>query len=126
MLFDTDVLIWVQKGNSEAASLIDRTLKRHISIQTYMELLQCAQNKMQQKYIRDFLSDFNFITLSFTQTIGQLASEYIEQYSLSSALRAGDAIIAATAAENRMVLCTANGKHFKVIRDLKLRIFKPA
>jgi len=63
MLFDTDVLIWVQKGNPQAASLIDRTLKRHISIQTYMELLQCAQNKVQQKYIRDFLSDFNFITL---------------------------------------------------------------
>jgi len=125
MIFDTDVLIWVQKGNSQAASLIDRTPERHISIQTYMELLQCAQNKMQQKYVRDFLSDFNFITLPFTQTIGQLAAGYIEQYSLSSSLRAGDAIIAATAAENRMTLCTANGKHFKVIKGLKLKIFKP-
>jgi len=82
MIFDTDVLIWVQKGNSQAASLIDRTPERHISIQTYMELLQCAQNKMQQKYVRDFLSDFNFITLPFTQTIGQLAAGYIEQYSV--------------------------------------------
>jgi len=66
MIFDTDVLIWVQKGSSEAASLIDRTLKRHISVQIYMELLQCAQNKRQQKYIRDFLSDFSFITLPLT------------------------------------------------------------
>lgn len=125
MIFDTDVLIWVQRGNAEAADMIDRSLKRYISVQTYMELLQCAQNKKQQKYVRDFLSDFNFITLPFTQTIGQLAAGYIEQHSLSSALRAGDAIIAATAAENRMTLCTANEKHLKIIKELKLRIFKP-
>jgi predicted nucleic acid-binding protein len=66
MIFDTDVLIWVQKGNSKAESLIERTLKRRISVQTYMELLQCAENKRQQKCIRDFLSDFNFITLPLT------------------------------------------------------------
>ncbi len=125
MIFDTDVLIWVQKGNPEAAALIDRTPERHISIQTYMELLQCAQNKKQQKYIRDFLSDFSFITLPFTQAIGQLAAGYIDQYSLSSGLRAGDAVIAATAVENRMPLSTANEKHLRVIKDLKLRVFKP-
>lgn len=126
MIFDTDFLIWVQKGNHEAASLIDRTLKRCISVQTYMELLQCAENKKQQKYIRDFLSGFSLITLPFTQTIGQTAAGYIQKYSLSSSLRAGDAIIAATAAENRMTLCTANEKHFKIINGLKLSLFKPA
>lgn len=125
MIFDTDVLIWVQKGSSEAASLIDRTLKRHISVQTYMELLQCAQNKRQQKYIRDFLSDFSFITLPLTQRIGQFAAKYVEQYSLSSSLRAGDAIIAATAVESQMPLCTANEKHFKVIKELNLSVFRP-
>jgi predicted nucleic acid-binding protein len=90
-----------------------------------MELLQCAENKKQQKYIKDFLSDFSFITLPLTQTVGQLAAEYIEKYSLSSSLRAGDAIIAATATENRLSLCTANEKHFKVIKGLKLKVFKP-
>jgi len=125
VIFDTDVLIWVQKGNPKAASLIDRTLKRCISVQTYMELLQCAENRRQQKYVRDFLSDFGFTTLPFTQKIGQKAAEYIEKYSLSSSLRAGDAIIAATAAENRMSLCTANEKHFKVIKRLKLSVFNP-
>jgi predicted nucleic acid-binding protein len=125
MIFDTDVLIWVQRGNPEAASLIDLTPERCISVQTYMELLQCAENRKQQKYIRDFLSDFGFITLQLTQTIGQVAAGYIEKYSLSSSLRAGDAIIAATAAENRMSLCTANEKHFKVIKGLKLSVFKP-
>ncbi len=125
MIFDTDVLIWVQRGSLKAAALIDSTPERRISVQTYMELLQCAENKKQQKYVRDFLSDFGFITLQLTRTIGQIAAGYIEKYSLSSSLRAGDAIIAATAVENGLPLCTANAKHFKVIRDLKLSVFKP-
>jgi len=49
----------------------------------------------------------------------------IEEYSLSSGLRAGDALIAATAAENNMVLCSSNSKHFKPIRNLRLKVFHP-
>jgi len=49
----------------------------------------------------------------------------MEEYTLVSNLRAGDAIIAATATENNMILVTGNAKHFKVIRDLRLKILKP-
>ena len=49
MLFDTDVLIWVQRGNTNAANLIDDAGDRHLSIQSYMELLQCARNKAQHR-----------------------------------------------------------------------------
>jgi len=42
MLFDTDVLILVQRGNSKAAVLVESTEQRYISTQTYMELLQYA------------------------------------------------------------------------------------
>ena len=51
---------------------------------------------------------------------------YIEQYALSHGLRAGDAIIAATAAEHGVTLCTGNAKHFNSIQDLKTKIFKPS
>jgi hypothetical protein len=50
---------------------------------------------------------------------------YVEEYSLSHGLRAGDAIIAATAVENNMALSTGNAKHFKPIKELKLKAFKP-
>jgi hypothetical protein len=32
---------------------------------------------------------------------------------------------AATAKENNLVLASANAKHFKPIRDLELKVFKP-
>jgi predicted nucleic acid-binding protein len=125
MLFDTDLLIWVQRGNLYAAESIDVDEDRYISILTYMELLQCASDKNQHRQIKSFLTDFNFITLPLTENIGHRALVYIEEYSLSGGLRAGDAIIAATAIENDLVLSSGNLKHFKQIKDLKLKIFKP-
>jgi len=49
----------------------------------------------------------------------------IEEYALPNGLRAGDAIIAATATENNLTLLTSNAKHFKAIKDLRLKIFRP-
>lgn len=124
MIFDTDVLIWVQRGNVKAARLIDATSKRCISLQTSMELLQCAKDKAQQRIIKRFLNDFNFIVLPFTENIGHRALVYVEEYGLSSNMRAGDAIIAATATENGLPLCSGNAKHFRSVKELELKIFK--
>lgn len=68
---------------------------------------------------------FDFIVLPLTENIGHRALIYIEEYALSHGLRAGDAIIAATAAENSMALVSGNAKHFKPIKELKLKVFKP-
>ena len=125
VIFDTDILIWVQRGNTKAADLVDREEERLISVQTYMELLQCAENRRQQDVIKQFLKDFGFQTLPLTENTGHRAAIYIEEFSLSHGVRTGDAIIAATAAENNLTLCSGNAKHFKPIRDLKLRIFRP-
>lgn len=125
VLFDTDIFIWIQRGNEAAANLVDKAESRFLSIQTYMELLQGAQNRKQQKETRGFLSEFNFTILPLTENIGHRASIYIEEYSLSHGVRAGDAIIAATATENNIPLASSNAKHFKPIRDLDLRVFKP-
>jgi predicted nucleic acid-binding protein len=125
VIFDTDIFIWIQRGNRKAAGVVEREDERLISVLTYMELLQCAENKKQHEYTKSFLKDFGFQTLPFTENIGHRAAVYIEEYALSCGLRAGDAIIAATAAENNLVLCTGNRKHFKPIKELKTRIFSP-
>ena len=125
MLFDTDIFIWVQRGNIRAAGLIEGAEKRYLSSYTYLELLQGAANKKQHQQTKDFLMTFDFITLPFTENISHRACVYIEEYALSSGMRAGDAIIAATATENNLTLVTSNAKHFRSIKDLKLKIFKP-
>jgi hypothetical protein len=125
MIFDTDIFIWVQRGSEKAAGLMQKVENKFLSVQTYMELLQCAQNKTQHKYVKDFISSFNFMVLPLTENIGHRASIYIEEYTLSSGLRSGDAIIAATAVENNRALVSSNAKHFKVIKELELKVFKP-
>jgi predicted nucleic acid-binding protein len=125
MLFDTDIFIWVQRGNLKAANLMESDEGRFLSAQTYMELLQSAQNKKQHQQIRDFLIAFNFQVLPLTENIGHRACVYLEEYTLSNGIRAGDAIVAATAAENNLILVTSNVKHFRPIKDLRLKIFKP-
>lgn len=125
MLFDTDVLIFVERGHQKAAKIVADSAERFISVQTYMELLQDAQNKKQHALILSFLKTFNFAVLPLTENIGKRAAIYVEEYSLSHSVRAGDAIIAATAIENNLTLITANSKHFKPIKELSLHIFKP-
>jgi predicted nucleic acid-binding protein len=125
MLFDTDVFFWVQRGNEKAAYLMERAKERFLSAQTYMELLQGAQNKKQHQQIREFLLAFDFAVLQFSENIGHRACVYIEEYALSNGLRAGAAIVAATATENNLTLVTSNEKHFRPIKNLKLKVFKP-
>ncbi len=90
-----------------------------------MELLQGAREKRQHEHILDFLSEYTFRVLPLTENIGHRAAVYIEEYSLSHGLRAGDAIIAATATDNNLTLCTSNLRHYRPVKKLKLRAFKP-
>ena len=125
MLYDTDILIWVQRGNEKAARLIDRDESRYLSIQSYMELLQGAKDKAQHRYIKRFIADLNFAILPLTENVGHRALIYVEEYALSDNMRAGDAIIAATAVENSLILSSSNAKHFKCVKELELKVFRP-
>ena len=125
MLFDTDILIWIQRGNHRAAALVEREEERCISVLTYMELLQGAKEKRQHMHILDSLREFDFRVLPLSENIGHRAAIYVEEYSLSHGLRAGDALTAATATENGLTLCTSNARHYRPIKELKLRVFKP-
>ena len=125
MLFDTDILIWIQRGNGRAAAWVEREEERYISVLTYMELLQGATEKRQHGLILDFLREYGFRILPLSENIGHRAAIYIEEFSLSHGLRAGDAIIAATATENGFTLCTSNSRRYRPIKELNLKIFKP-
>ena len=125
MLFDTDVLIWLFRGNEKAAELIESSPERSVSIVTYMELLQGARDKREATTIKKFLTGFAFRTLPLTENIGHRAAVYMEEYGLKAGMCLGDALVAATAVENGLSLCTANRKHYSAINDLDIKVFRP-
>lgn len=125
-LIDTDVFIWAERGNARAIEFFQHLPERPcISIQTYMELFQCAKTKRHHDLTRDFLSMYEITVFPFSENIGHRAAIYVEEHSLSSGLRSGDAIIAATAIENNLPLISGNAKHFRCIPNLEFDQFLP-
>lgn len=125
MIFDTDVLIWVERGNANAARVVEAAPARFLSVLSCMELLQGARNRQHLAAIRDFLASFDFALLPLTENVGHRALIYVEEYALTHGISAADAIIAATAAENNLTLISSNAKHFRAIKELQFKLFTP-
>ena len=125
MIFDTDILIWAERGNERALEVINDSVERAVSIYTYMELLQGARDVSERVKIKSFLTEGAFQILPLTENIGHRALIYVEEYARSSGMRADDAIIAATAIENGFMLVSGNQKHYKPIRELLFKAFRP-
>jgi hypothetical protein len=125
MLFDSDVLIWLLRGDRSADGVLDEDPDPAMSVVAYMELLQGAQSRQDARSIKAFLVAMRFEILPLNENIGHRASIYLEEYGLGSGLDIPDALIAATAVEHGLTLCTANHKHYRPIADLDLRPFRP-
>lgn len=90
-----------------------------------MELLMGARDKKDSQTIRAFLASLGFRTLPLTENIGHRAAIYLEEYALMCRIGVQDSLIAATAVENEIPLCSGNAKHFKPINDINLKLFRP-
>ena len=126
MLFDTDIFIWAQRGNTGAAKLMNQAPRRLVSAISWMEFLQGARSAAEFRLSKRFLLDLGFEVVPVTEETSHRAMVYIEQFALSHGLTATDALIAASAVELQMPLATSNSKHFKAIPSLELKVFKPA
>lgn len=124
MQFDTDILIWIFRGDEAAANVVEEEPERFISVVTYMELVQGSVNNRETKIIKSFLRDLSFGVVPLSENIGHRASIYMEEYGAASGLRVADALIAATAVENSSALCTGDARHFRAIRELRLSLFQ--
>jgi predicted nucleic acid-binding protein len=90
-----------------------------------MELMQGARDKREVGIIRSFLRDASFRVLPLTEHVGHRALIYVAEYDLKADLGVADALIAASAVENGWTLCTGNTRHYRAIRDLSVKSFKP-
>ncbi len=125
MLIDTDVLIWYLKGNEKAYKVIENTGSFFISVVTYMELVQGMRNKKELNEFRKALHLWNTKILYLSEGISAKAMFYVEQHFLSHSLALADALIGATAITCGLPVLTANDKHYRILKDLKIKKFRP-
>ncbi len=125
MLVDTDVLIWYMRGNKKAFKLIEKTSNFHISVITYIELVQGMRNKMELNALRKSLRDWNASIIYITEEISAKAMFYVEQHYLSQSVELADAFIGATAVAYGLPLLTGNEKHYKPLKDVRIKKFNP-
>lgn len=125
LLIDSDVLIWVARGNTSAINKLQSSPNWRISAVSYMELAQGCRDKAELKAMQKaFLYEAGDV-LAITQPISDLACTLVEKYALSHSVHLADALIAATAMAHAMPLLTGNSKHFSAIKGLEIEVFKP-
>jgi len=125
VIIDTDVLIWYMRGNERAYQLIEKLTGFSISVITYMELVQGMRNKNELNSLRKALHIWNTKILYISEEISAKAMFLVEQHYLSHSLQLADALIGSTAIHYGLPLVTANDKHYKIIKGLKTKKFKP-
>jgi len=125
MLIDTDVLIWYLKGNDKAYKTIESSNNFFISVVTYMELVQGMRNKKELNSLRKALHIWNAQILYISEEISVKAMFYVEQHFLSHSMQLADALIGATAIAYGNPILTGNDKHYKVLKNLEIKRFRP-
>ncbi len=126
MIFDTDVLIWFFRGDPRAAELIESCAERAVSVVSLLELYQGARSRNEMRVLARFFPHQQFRMLPVTESISHSAVTLMEEHALGHGLQTADALIAATARETGSVLATGNVRHFRVIRRLEIKAFRPS
>ncbi len=96
-----------------------------ISSVTYMELVQGMRNKDELRTLQKTLKQWNVKTIYMNEEISAKALFYVEEYFLSHSMQLADALIGATATMYGMTLITANDKHYRIIKELEMTVFRP-
>jgi len=120
-LIDSDVMVDFTRGNSMAADYLD-TLGGDclLSAITALELIAGARNQREVADLDILISAYGQIPPN--EDIARRAYALMMTFARSHGLHALDALIAATAIENRLTLVSMNRKHFQMISELKLEV----
>lgn len=125
MIVDTDVLVWYMKGNQNAYKIIESSKPFFISVVTYMELVQGMRDKDELNRLRRALHVWNSKILYITEEVSVKAMFFVEQHFLSHSIQLADALIGATAIFHGLPILTGNDKHYKILKELQVKKFRP-
>jgi predicted nucleic acid-binding protein len=125
MLVDTDVLIWYMRGSEKARQAIRTASGFSVSVVTYIELVQGLRNKQELNTLRSSFKRLGVDVVYINEEISTKAMFLVEQYYLSHSIELADALIGATAVAYGLPLLTSNTKHYKMIRNIILKNFRP-
>lgn len=125
MLVDTEVLIFNQRGNERAADWLGANPRFSISAVTWMELVQGARDKAELRTLRRALRFWDAGIEPINEEISARAMFWIEEFALGNGLRMADALVGATAWYLGRPLVTANERHYRVIDEIELVVFRP-
>jgi predicted nucleic acid-binding protein len=125
-LVDSDVLIWMLRGNAKATHAVSELVDWAISAVTYMEVAQGCRNKTELRQLQKALRGVGGVdVLPLLQPISEVACTLVEHHALSHSLFMPDALIAATALHHHLPLLTGNAKHFAAVKGLNVMGFQP-
>jgi len=125
MLVDSDVLIWCLRGNTKAASAVEKEDQRKISVITRMELMQGCRDRKEHRLLRRFLMDYEIEVIDLSSEIGHRADTWMEEFHLSDGVEVADCLIAASAVVQAEPLLTANVSYFRCFSSLEIQPFVP-
>ena len=113
ILFDTDVLIELLRGNE----LVELHIQELITLQNILVYTSISEAEIYQgirshERAKTKMALGTLECLSVNQDVGKWAGEYLRKYSKSHGLEIADALIAAAAKIHRFALCTFNWKHY--------------
>lgn len=116
-LADTTVVIEHLRGNLQAKNFLEKN-NPSISSVTIAELIQGSRDKQELASISKLCQSLSEAIID--KKISHKAIDLLHDLHLSKGLMFLDALIAATALENKMVIVTGNIKHFRDIPGLEL------
>jgi predicted nucleic acid-binding protein len=125
VIIDTDVIIWYMKGNEKAHQAMHNSNAFFISVVTYMELVQGMRNKSELNALRKALLYWGSKILYISEDISAKAMFFVEQHFLTHSVQLADALIGATAVAYGLPILTGNDKHYKALKEVQLKKFRP-
>lgn len=125
MIFDTDVAIWLLRGEPSALSFARATPpdRRLISVVSELELLEGCRNRREQHAVEELLNGWFGEIVPVDAGVSRMAVRLMQQFGLSHRPGMADVLIAATALETGEPLATSNRKHFRFIPVLEIQPF---